>query len=104
MHCWLSKESEQDFMDTYNLCADALICFTFSYSVRPGTLAATMEGQIPTDIKKRSNADWLSKYYMKIASRYLNKPLQFWSEIFKQENANIGHTSEYLEVKILIRI
>jgi len=48
-------ESEEDFEQTLAMMKEAHYAqaFTFMYSKRSGTLAATMEGQIPLDVKKR---------------------------------------------------
>jgi len=45
-------ETDQDFTDTLDLVRQAHFAgaFTFRYSIRPGTPAATMEGQVPADV------------------------------------------------------
>src|SRR6266705_5021717 len=45
-------ETERDFADTLDLVRQARFAgaFTFQYSVRPGTPAATMPGQVPPDV------------------------------------------------------
>ena len=45
-------ETEQDFTDTLDLVRQASFAgaFTFRYSIRPGTPAATMDAQVPADI------------------------------------------------------
>jgi tRNA-2-methylthio-N6-dimethylallyladenosine synthase len=45
-------ETEQDFADTLDLVRQARFAgaFTFQYSIRPGTPAADMPGQIPADV------------------------------------------------------
>jgi len=45
-------ETEEDFADTLDLVRRARFAgaFTFQYSIRPGTPAATMDGQVPADI------------------------------------------------------
>jgi tRNA-2-methylthio-N6-dimethylallyladenosine synthase len=45
-------ETEQDFADTLDIVRRARFAsaFTFQYSIRPGTPAATMEGQVPADV------------------------------------------------------
>ncbi len=45
-------ETEQDFQDTLDLVRQASFAgaFTFRYSIRPGTPAATMNGQVPAEI------------------------------------------------------
>src|SRR6185437_5325225 len=45
-------ETEQDFADTLDLVRQARFAgaFTFRYSIRPGTPAATMDGQVPAEV------------------------------------------------------
>jgi len=45
-------ETEQDFADTMDLVRQARFAgaFTFQYSIRPGTPAADMPGQVPADV------------------------------------------------------
>ncbi|HEX9525979.1 MAG TPA: tRNA (N6-isopentenyl adenosine(37)-C2)-methylthiotransferase MiaB, partial [Streptosporangiaceae bacterium] len=45
-------ETEEDFADTLDLVRRARFAgaFTFQYSIRPGTPAATMDGQVPADV------------------------------------------------------
>lgn len=47
-------ETEEDFRSTLDLVAEArfLSSFTFKYSKRSGTAAATMEDQVPEEVKK----------------------------------------------------
>ena len=45
------QESEEDFMETYNLCKECFdMLHVFPYSQRPGTYAARMEGQISPEV------------------------------------------------------
>jgi len=45
-------ETDQDFQDTLDLIRQAQFAgaFTFRYSIRPGTPAATMDGQVPAGV------------------------------------------------------
>jgi tRNA-2-methylthio-N6-dimethylallyladenosine synthase len=45
-------ETDQDFQQTLDLVRQAQFAgaFTFRYSIRPGTPAATMDGQVPADV------------------------------------------------------
>jgi tRNA-2-methylthio-N6-dimethylallyladenosine synthase len=45
-------ETEEDFTDTLDLVRQARFAgaFTFRYSIRPGTPAATMDGQVPAGV------------------------------------------------------
>ena len=51
-------ETEQDFEDTLDLVRQARFAgaFTFRYSIRPGTPAATMDGQIPPTVARSATS------------------------------------------------
>jgi tRNA-2-methylthio-N6-dimethylallyladenosine synthase len=79
-------ETEQDFADTMDLVRQARFAgaFTFQYSVRPGTPAATMPGQVPADV---------------VADRY-ERLAALVSEVAWQENQKlIGE-----EVEVLVAV
>ena len=69
------QESDQDFIDTYDLCKECFdMLHVFPYSARPGTVAAKMAGQILPEVKKqRSKAllDLSEKLYQKFVNPYL---------------------------------
>ncbi|NLB48670.1 MAG: tRNA (N(6)-L-threonylcarbamoyladenosine(37)-C(2))-methylthiotransferase MtaB [Erysipelotrichia bacterium] len=99
------QESEADFLDTYKLCAECFdLLHVFSYSIRPGTVAATMEGQITAAVKKERSKRLiqLSKnLYANYAKRFKDQTVSVLVERYNiKESYNIGHTSNYLEVKI----
>ena len=99
------QESEEDFLDTYKLCEECFdMLHVFPYSIRPGTVAARMEGQISPDCKKkRSNVllDLSSKLYEKFANRFIGQEVTVLIEKYdEQKGVNIGHTSNYLSVEI----
>jgi tRNA-2-methylthio-N6-dimethylallyladenosine synthase len=50
-------ETEADFEETRRLCreVDYDMAYVFKYSVRTGTPAATMEGQVPEDVREERN-------------------------------------------------
>ncbi len=76
-------ETEQDFADTMDLVRRARFAgaFTFQYSVRPGTPAAAMPGQVPPDV---------------VADRY-ERLAALVSEVSLQENQKlIGQQVEVL--------
>lgn len=58
-------ESEQDHLDTIELCKEVEFdsAFTFIYSPRPGTPAANREDQIPEEIKSRRFQELLDAIY-----------------------------------------
>jgi tRNA-2-methylthio-N6-dimethylallyladenosine synthase len=76
-------ETEQDFADTMDLVRQARFAgaFTFQYSIRPGTPAAAMQGQVPPDV---------------VADRY-ERLAALVSEVSLQENQKmVGDTVEVL--------
>jgi tRNA-2-methylthio-N6-dimethylallyladenosine synthase len=79
-------ETEQDFADTMDLVRQARFAgaFTFQYSIRPGTPAATMPGQVPPDV---------------VADRY-ERLAALVSEVAWQENQKrVGE-----EVEVLVAV
>ena len=102
------EESEEDFLDTYHLCEECFdMLHVFPYSIRPGTVAARMDGQISPDVKKdRSKRllDLSDKLYNKFASNYLDKTVTVLVEKYDEKaGVNIGHTSNYISVQIPIK-
>lgn len=69
------SESEEDFMDTYNLINEVQYdgVFAFMYSKRSGTVAEKMEEQVPADIKRKR----------------VNELLKLSKSITKQKNSNL---------------
>lgn len=101
-------ESEEDFMDSYNLCAQCFdLLHVFPYSIRPGTVAAKMDGQISPDIKKERSKRLLELselLYNNYAKRFIGKDITVLIEQYdEKEKSNIGHTSNYIEVKIPLK-
>ena len=100
------QESEEDFQDTYSLCEECFdMLHVFPYSARPGTVAARMDGQISPEIKKERSNKLLTlstKLYERFASRFIGQEITVLVEKYDDnQKAYIGHTSNYLEVKIL---
>ena len=100
------QETEEDFMDTYNLCEECFnMLHVFPYSVRPGTVAAKMDGQISPEVKKERSKkllDLSQKLYIDYANRFVGQDIAFLVEKYdEKEQAYVGHTTNYLEVKIL---
>lgn len=98
-------ETEEDFLDTINFCKK--IKFTkihvFPYSRRKGTKADLMDGQIPENIKKErvkrliDVSNNLEKEYL---DSFISKTVSVLIEEDK-DGYSIGHTGNYLKVKIL---
>ncbi len=99
------QETEEDFMDTYNLCKECFdMLHVFPYSQRPGTVAARMEGQISPDVKKDRSRRLLAlgdELYAAYANKFVGQEVTVLIEKYdEKQQAYIGHTSNYLEVKI----
>ena len=99
------QETEEDFMDTYNLCKECFdMLHVFPYSQRPGTVAARMEGQISPDVKKDRSRRVLAlgdELYATYADKFIGKEVTVLIEKYdEKQQAYIGHTTNYLEVKI----
>ena len=102
------QETEEDFLDTYNLCKECFdMLHVFPYSMRPGTVAAKMEGQISPDIKKQRSKvllDLSDELYASYVSKFINKVVTVLVEKYDEENGlNIGHTTNYINVKIPLK-
>ena len=102
------EESEEDFLDTYNLCKECFdMLHVFPYSMRPGTVAAKMPNQIHPDIKKERTKRLLElsdELYRKYASKFIDKEVTVLVEKYDEEKGlNIGHTSNYLSVEIPLK-
>ena len=99
------QESEEDFRDTYNLCKECFdMLHVFPYSMRSGTVAARMDGQISPEVKKQRSKvllDLSDELYKNFANRFINKEVTVLVEKYDQEKGlNIGHTSNYISVQI----
>ena len=102
------QESEEDFQDTYNLCKECFdMLHVFPYSVRPGTVAAKMDGQISPEVKKQRSKvllDLSDELYQNFVNRFIDKEVTVLVEKYDQEKGlNIGHTSNYISVQIPIK-
>lgn len=77
-------ETEEDFTETLKVVAEARFAsaFTFQYSIRPGTPAATMPDQVPTDV---------------VAERY-ERLIELQNRISWEENTRLVGTSVSLVV------
>ena len=97
-------ETEEDFLDTINFCKK--IKFTkihvFPYSRRKGTKADLMDEQIPENIKKE-RVKRLMEVSNNLEKEYLDKFISKNVLVLIEEKKNgysIGHTGNYLKVKI----
>ena len=97
-------ESEEEFIESYNFikeCGFNMIhCFPFSS--REGTLASKMKDQIDPRIKKERNLRLIelsNKLWSDYTDNFIDKEVEVLVEQY-DSGYNIGHTSNYLEVKI----
>ena len=97
-------ETEEDFLDTINFCKK--IKFTkihvFPYSRRKGTKADLMDEQIPENIKKE-RVKRLIEVSNNLEQQYLDSFISKTVLVLIEENKDgysIGHTGNYLKVKI----
>ena len=102
------QESDEDFRDTYNLCEECFdMLHVFPYSLRPGTVAARMDGQISPDVKKQRSKELLElsdRLYMKFASKFIGQDVTVLVEKYDEEKGkNIGHSSNYLSIEIPLK-
>ncbi|MBQ4066544.1 MAG: tRNA (N(6)-L-threonylcarbamoyladenosine(37)-C(2))-methylthiotransferase MtaB, partial [Clostridia bacterium] len=99
-------ETDEEFLETVEFCkkAEFLHLHIFPYSKREGTEAATMDGQVPENIKKQRAAA-LSAVSREIQERLLDKyvndhgencPVYVLCETVKDSTAN-GHTEHFIE-------
>lgn len=99
-------ESEEEFNETYEFIKECgfNMLHVFPFSSREGTVASKMPNQIDPRIKKQralklielSNHLW-DEYTDKFVGKEVEVLVEQYDEVNK---ANIGHTSNYLEVKI----
>ena len=99
------QESEEDFLDTYKLCEECFdMLHVFPYSLRPGTVAARMDGQISPDCKKQRSKmllDLSDRLYEKFANQFIGQEVTVLVEKYDAKRGiNIGHTSNYLSIEI----
>ena len=98
------KETEEDFLDTINFVKEVNFAggHVFPYSIRKGTPAALMDGQLTKDIKhdrcKRLIDVFLKQeeyYYLK----HINCEVVIIPETY-DDGYLTGHTDNYLKVKV----
>lgn len=98
-------ETEEDFIETYKTCEKCFdMIHVFPFSPRTGTPAAKMKEQIPSNIKaERVNRliELSNSLWKKFSKRFIDTKVTVLVEQFDEKNSiNIGHTSNYIEVKI----
>ena len=99
-------ESEEEFLktiETIKKCGFHML-HVFPFSSREGTLASKMEDQIDPKIKKQRALKLIelsNELWDEYTNNFVNKEVEVLVEQYDKVNKiNIGHTSNYLEVKI----
>lgn len=99
------NESEEDFNDTLKVLEEIKFTkiHTFPYSKRKGTPAASMPNQVDGNIKKERVHKVLElsdKYELEFYKKNINREYEVVTELRKNNNLCIGHTSNYIPVII----
>ena len=98
------QESEQEFLETYEFLKKCHFSFlhVFPYSLREGTSAAKMHGQIDPQVKKLRTKKCITlseQLYDTYQLSKVNERAEIIAEWVK-DGYTTGHTSEYIPVKI----
>jgi threonylcarbamoyladenosine tRNA methylthiotransferase MtaB len=98
-------ETDEKFQETYDFLNNLDISFlhVFSYSVRPGTPAAEMDGKVSQKtIQERSKAlhELSDKKHREFYQRNLNKSAQVLFEAKNENGKMYGFTENYLKVEV----
>ena len=101
------NESDADFKETINTLN--IIKFSkihvFPYSLRKGTVASKMSGQVESKIKKqrvKEIIDLSNNYEESYSRKFINEELDVLIETVKDKS--IGHSSNYIEIEILEKL
>ena len=99
------NENEEDFNDTLKVLEEIKFTkiHTFPYSKRKGTPAASMTNQVDGNIKKERVHKVLElsdKYELEFYKKNINREYEVVTELRKNNNLCIGHTSNYIPVII----
>lgn len=99
-------ETEEEFMETYEFikkCGFNML-HVFPFSSREGTLASRLPNHIDPKIKKERTLRLIelsNELWNQYTDRFVGKEVDVLVEQYDEKNhINIGHTSNYLEVKI----
>lgn len=97
-------ESDEDFEDTYNFLekTDVSYMHVFTYSERPGTKAASLDGKVTNSIKRERSRKLHELSDKKENTFYANNIGRTVSVLFESDNASgymHGFSDNYLKVK-----
>lgn len=99
-------ETEEEFLECYNFIkeCDFNMLHVFPFSSREGTVASKLPNQIDPRIKKERCQKLINlsnELWAKYENRFINKEVEVLIERYDEKlDYSIGHTSNYLEVKI----
>ncbi|MDO4199599.1 MAG: tRNA (N(6)-L-threonylcarbamoyladenosine(37)-C(2))-methylthiotransferase MtaB [Clostridia bacterium] len=98
------EENETDFKDSLDLIEEVgfLKVHVFPYSVRPGTLAETFDGQIPKAVKAKRVHEVMEKSSetcQKVLKSFVGKMCDVLYETRDADGLYEGYTKEYVPVK-----
>jgi len=98
-------ETDDDFQETYDFLHALPVSYlhVFSYSPRENTFAATMDHQVPKDIKNQRSKilrNLSEKKRHAFAAQFLNTEREILVETKTKNQMVMGHTDNYLKVWI----
>ena len=99
-------ETEEEFQETFEFIqeCDFNMLHVFPFSSREGTVAAKLPNQIDPKVKKErclKLIDVSDKLRDKYTDKFVGKEVEVLIEQYdEKQNCSIGHTTNYLEVKI----
>ncbi|MBQ7642583.1 MAG: radical SAM protein, partial [Clostridia bacterium] len=93
-------ETEEDFSDTLKLCKTVGFdgAFTFVYSPREGTIAASMEGQVPDEVKKdriMRLVEYQNAYNRERSKEYIGRTVEVLAEDYDEKKKAYMGRDEY---------
>ena len=99
-------ESEEEFKETFDFIkqCDFNMLHVFPFSAREGTAAYLMKNQVNPQVKKeraRILIDLSNELWDKYVDQFVGKEVEVLiEENLEAENASLGHTTNYINVKI----
>ena len=99
-------ETDEEFEQTYKFIQECgfNMLHVFPFSSREGTIASRMSNQIDPRIKKERTLRLIelsNRLWEEYTNKFVGKEVEVLIEQYDEKNhLNIGHTSNYLEVKI----
>ena len=99
-------ESEEEFKETFDFIkeCDFNMLHVFPFSAREGTAAYLMKNQVNPQVKKeraRILIDISNELWDKYVDQFVGKEVEVLiEENLEAENASLGHTTNYINVKI----